>query len=1800
MLAIPGYQILAQIYESANSFIYRGIRDRDRLPVILKLLKAELPTPAEKLRYQQEYKISKSLNFSGVVQAYSLEKYHNSLAISFEDMGAESLSLWQQKHQITLTEFLEVAIATVRIVGQIHSACIIHKDINPSNIVINPKTGEVKIIDFGISTVLSVENPTFKSPNVLEGTLAYIAPEQTGRMNRPIDYRADFYSLGATFYELLTDRQPFEGKDAIELVHCHIAKQPIEPQEVNPEIPKTLSDIVIKLLAKTAEERYQSAWGIQADLERCLTQLQTQGKIEDFPIGQYDISDKFQIPQKLYGRETEIASLLAVFERVAGGLQDAAESATPEAGQSLKARSRSEMMLVFGYSGIGKSALVQELYKPITQKKGFFISGKFDQFQRNIPYSAVIKAFQELVRQLLAESEVQLQQWREKILAAVKANGQVVIDVIPELELIIGKQPELSELPPAESQNRFNLVFHNFIRVFCQPEHPLVIFLDDLQWADFATLQLLQLIMTDVQLQYLFAIGAYRDNEVNAAHPLMLTINEIQKTECVINSISLLPLKLNDVSRLIADTLKCDIEKAQPLANLVQQKTQGNPFFINEFLKSLYAEKLLKFRATSSYQGGATGEWYWDLKEIQAKGITDNVVELMAGKIQQLSQPTQELLKFAACIGNQFDANTLAIVSGNSVKATNGKLLEAIGENLIIPMGDDYKLLEVEEVGEDLKVDYKFLHDRIQQAAYSLIPEAEKQVVRYQLGQLLLKNTIPEQREQKIFDIVNHLNFGSELIAEQSQRSELAALNLFAGKKAQASAAYKSALDYFVAGRQLLSADSWQTQYDLTLNLYQEAAESAYISTDFDRMEELATPVLQQALTVLDKVKVYQVKILAHLAQSQFRQAVDMALSVLELLGISYPKQPTPTDIQAALQTTQAALAGREIEDLIDLPPMTAPDRLAAMQVMSTTFAAAYFSFPEILPLFVFKQVNLSLEYGNSPYSLPAYANCGLFLSAIFNDIESGYRFGELALNLLDRINSSEVKAETLHIVNGFVKHCKESVRKTLKLTQDACAIGLEIGDIEYACHAGSMYALHGYFIGKELTEFEREMATYGDMMRQLKQEADLNFNEIYRQAVLNLMDRSENLCELIGEAYNEGIQLPLMLKANNRSAVFIIYLQKTILCYLFGELAGAVKYADLAAQDLAGVVGSLLAPLFYFYDSLVQIAVYFDRSESDRIQILERVNINLDRLKILATHAPMNYSHKVALIEAELCRIQGENFEAMDWYDRAIATAKENEYLNEEALSYELAAKFYISKDKTLIAKTYLQNARYCYLCWGASAKVKDLDTRYPQLLTRQTSTGTSISGTSISGTKISVPPTSTTGSSSSSILDFTTVIKASQAISGEVVLASLLSNLIKLAIENAGAQKGFLLLPNSSGELRIEAVGNVDVSAQTLQSLAVNNSQNFPLSIINYVARTQSEVVLSDATREGRFTAEPYITLNQPKSVLCAPIINQGKLIGILYLENNLATGAFTADRLAVLNILSAQAAISLENAQLYQTLEQKVEERTAQLARANAEILVLNNRLKTENIRMSAELDVTRRLQQMILPDRSELETIEGLEIAGFMEPADEVGGDYYDVLYYGSRTTIGIGDVTGHGLESGVLMIMAQTAIRALLACGETDPIKLLQAVNQTLFDNVERMNSGKNMSLSLLEYRDNTLHLTGQHEEAIVVRGSGEVERIDTMELGFPIALEADIADFIASTEISLNSGDVVVLYTDGITEAFNMKKAQYGIERLIDVVALNRELPAAAIERAVIDDLRRFIGEQKVFDDITLVVIKQK
>ncbi|MBD2248528.1 serine/threonine-protein kinase PknK, partial [Nostoc sp. FACHB-888] len=750
MITLPGIAIQNKIYESANSLVYRGIRD-DGVGVVVKMLKLDYPSPGELTRYRQEYKITRSLNLEGIIKAYSQQDYQRTLVIILEDFGGESLEQWMHKRPdifcpMPLSTFLGLAIALCDILGRIHAANVIHKDINPGNIVFNLDTGVVKIIDFGIATQFNRTNPTFKSPHVLEGTLAYLSPEQTGRMNRMLDYRTDFYSLGVTFYQLLTGQLPFPTQDILELVHCHIAKPPIPVHELNTTIPKPISGIILKLMAKNAEDRYQSAWGIKADLERCTEQFTTTGQIAHIQLGLQDVSEQFRIPQKLYGREAEIAALWVAFDRVAPR-GNVGEAHRRESGIE-NPQFLVEMMLVSGYAGIGKSTLVQELHKPITAKHGYFISGKFDQFQRNIPYSAIVDALQKLVQQLLGEPNEQVEVWRSRLLTALGNNGQIIIDVIPEVELIIGKQSPIPEVGATEAQNRFNLTFQRFVRAFCVKEHPLVIFLDDLQWIDSATLKLIELILLDEQIQYLFLIGAYRDNELTPTHPLVLTLKSLRNQGAVLQEIILTPLTLEPLSQLIAETLHHNPDIVRSLTQVVLRKTEGNPFFVGEFLKLLHSENLLTFNTQQL-------SWQWNLTEIEAQDITDNVVELLLRQLQKLPSATQQVLSIAACVGSEFDLETLAIVCEKSPKAIFQDLLAAIQAGLIHPLS---------ELDENLLVqDYKFLHDRVQQAAYALIDESQKQVVHLQIGGNLLEKTSPEQRSERLFEIIDHLNQGLEL-----------------------------------------------------------------------------------------------------------------------------------------------------------------------------------------------------------------------------------------------------------------------------------------------------------------------------------------------------------------------------------------------------------------------------------------------------------------------------------------------------------------------------------------------------------------------------------------------------------------------------------------------------------------------------------------------------------------------------------------------------------------------------------------------------------------------------------------------------------------------------------------------------------------------------------------------------------------------------------------------------------------------------------------------------------------------------
>ena len=1631
MTALTGYQILAKIHESANSLVYRAICDRNNQPLILKILKEDYPTPSELNRYKQEYEITHSLNLEGVVKAYDLQRYQKSLVMLLEDFGGESLKSWVTKRQFTLKEFLTIAIKIAETLGAIHGANIIHKDINPSNLVYNPETGQIKIIDFGISTILSRENPTLRNPDRLEGTLAYISPEQTGRMNRAIDYRTDFYSLGVTFYELLTHQLPFATTDAMELVHCHIAKQPIAPHECvgathGLPLPTIISDIVMKLMAKTAEERYQSGWGLKADLETCLHQLQTSGQISEFSLANQDISDKFQIPQKLYGREEEVKTLLAAFERVAGvGLTSSSAPLYPPHSPRNGGRTedeaiysrdesqippfptreggpgglgRSELMLVAGYSGIGKSALVNEVHKPIVRQRGYFISGKFDQFKRDIPYASLIQAFQELIRQLLTESEAQLQTWKQKLLAAFGSNGQVIIDVIPEVELIVGEQPQVPQLGSTESQNRFNLVFQNFIGVFTNKEHPLVIFLDDLQWADSASLKLIQLLMTNPDSQYLLMIGAYRDNEVSPIHPLMQTLEQIKQTSTKISTITLQPLSIDCVNQLIADTLNCSTKKSNPLAELAFNKTNGNPFFLTQLLQFLYTENLLTYNPSQSLScplnkgdetssspldkgswGGKEinqGGWQWNIEQIKAVGITDNVVELMIGKIEKLHESTQNVLKLAACIGNRFDLSVLCVVNAKSLSDTAAELWSALEEGLIVPLSDDYKIpllwkQEIEsnsnsEITPSLipnfssSIPYKFLHDRVQQAAYALIPEDHKKEVHLKIGQLLLKNTQPDELEENIFDIVNQLNIGAELLTQQSEKDELARLNLIAGKKAKASTAYEPALRYLETGLGLLISDSWQEQYSFTLELHIETVEAQFLNTQFEQAESFSAFILENAKSLLDRVKVYELNIQSYIAKQQYKEAIDTALEVLAKLGLDLPPEPDKQRIEEKQRTLKLLLEDKQIEDLANLPDMTNPHHLASVRILMSIAAATVVVNPDLYPLVTLTAVTLCIKYGNSPQAAGVYVFYGGLLCGVMEDIDSGYRFGKLSLKLLERFNVR--KALVIHFYNGYIQHWKESLKDTLELVLEGANNGLETGDYEFACYDAVSYCLQMFFAGYNLEKVEQKYSEFLIFIRKLKQKYPSNYIKISSEIALKLIHGANNQYYLIDDCKaKEDIYIKTWTQESNVWLLFLTYLGKTILSYFFKTYDQAVDNAIEAEKYLESCRQYIIGGPYIFYYSLALLAQYPISKKHKQKQFLEKVSSNQKLMKEWAYHSPANYQHKYELIEAEKARILCKSAKAMELYDRAIKGAREQGFIHEEALAYERAAEFYLAIGREEIGQFYLKNAYQCYANWGAVAKVKALEAEYPNIVVGTTNRKADKNTSTIV----------TTSESDAQALDLSTVIKASQTLTSEILLGKLLSKLMKIAIENAGAQKGFLIL-DKDGKWVIEAegvVGKDDVNVmRSIPVDAVDSSTGVPLvssAIINFVAHTQENVVLNDATHEGQYTRDPYIVATQPKSILCTPLLNQGKLSGILYLENNLTTGAFTSDRVETLRILSAQAAISIENSRLYnqleeynRTLEFKVEERTQQLQEKNQELASTLKKLKATQDQIIAQ--------------------------------------------------------------------------------------------------------------------------------------------------------------------------------------------------------------------------------------------------
>ncbi len=1507
---LPGYLFKEMLYSGSRTRVYRAVRLEDQQPVVVKLLEKEYPSFGDLLQFRNQYAIAKNLDIPGIVRPDRLEPYGDSYALIMDDFGGISLRDYEQVQYLDLETILEIAVQLATTLHHLGQNRVIHKDIKPANIIIHPVTREVRLIDFSIASLLPKEMEEIKHPNVLEGTLAYLAPEQTGRMNRGIDYRTDFYAFGVTLFELLTGRLPFNFEDPMELVHSHLAKSAPSVSTLRPEIPEVIGQIVAKLMSKNAEDRYQSALGLRHDLELCLQHVQSQSPLHNIKLGRRDISDRFILPEKLYGRVAEVKSLLRSFARISQG--------------------SAEMVLVAGFSGIGKTAVVNEVHKPIVKQRGYFIKGKFDQFNRNIPFFAIVRALQDLMEQLLSESDRQLQDWKQQILAALGGNAQILIDVIPELERILGKQPAPMELSGTAAQNRFNLLFQKFIRVFSQAQHPLVIFLDDLQWADSASLLLLKRLITESETSYLLVIGAYRDNEVSAAHPLMMTVKAITKLGAMVSTLTLQPLSQISLNYLVADTLNCAESVAIPLAKLVSQKTQGNPFFATQFLKALHREGLICFDAQAGY-------WQCDMSRVGAAALTDNVVELMTWQLQKLPISTQVVLKLAACIGNPFDLITLSIVAQQSPAEIATALWQSLQEGLILPQGDVYKFYLGETDRGNFPhppTTYRFLHDRVQQAAYTLIPESERAIVHHQIGQLLLNQLSPTTCEEQIFVVVNQLNQGMALITDTAERDHLAELNLLACRKARAATAYQSARDHAEIGLSLLGADAWQRRYTLTLTLHNLAAEVAALCGEYLVMDQWMGVLLQQVHTPLEKVNAYLVKIQALASQNRLLEAIASALSILRELGVEFPEQSTSDDIEQAVEEINVLLGDRPIASLFDLPTMVEPRMLAIMEVAAGIMTLCYLTNSPLYPLLNALQVKLSMQYGNSVPSAYGYAFYGTFLMTFRRDVATGTQFAQVAHRLASLDICTAIRPKTLDAIGYLLHHRQFHLRETLPILQASYQAALDTGRLDTVGYAVEALCLHSLWMGQPLVELESLIRGYHQQLLDFNQLTTANYCLIFWETVLFLLSHPEQDQNPAKHARMEARLVARALASHDQLRLLFFYLHRLMLRFLMEDRDEAPADALRARQYLGAGAGTVSEVGLYFYDSLTVLALLpaGARSAIAGSESWQRVQDNQIQLQHWAKHAPMNHLHKWQVVEAERCRVLGDWMTAIDLYDQAIAGAKANGYVQEEAIANELAAKFYSQWGKPRIAAAYLQEAYYSYARWGAKAKTDDLEQRYPELLQpilQQAPLPTNFNATL--ATIVSPVPLvqgrapSSSSTNINSNLDFAALLQVSQALSSTLQLETLMETLTQAMLENSGADKCALMFCEA-GEWHVRVI--TDLEQSVLQSTPLVDNPAVPVKLIQYVKNTLRPVVIDDLETPLPVLGD-YLYHYHPQSVLCLPLMHQGQPVAILYLENRTTTGVFTRDRLAVLNLLSGQAAIALENARLYYQAQQAYQE-------------------------------------------------------------------------------------------------------------------------------------------------------------------------------------------------------------------------------------------------------------------------------
>jgi histidine kinase len=1533
MAELIGFVLGETIHRRSKTRVMRATPDGGGPPVIVKVLNGEYPPERELASFELGYKIGRKVAGGAVVEHLALLPFGNGLAMVTEDFGGSSLeridtSSW------SVARRLRVGARVAAALRRVHDFNVIHKDIKPHNVVINVDTDEVKLIDFGIASQLTREHPSLKTPGRMEGTLRYVSPEQTGRMNRSIDSRSDLYSLGVTLYELLCGRMPFESTDPMELIHGHLALVPVAPAELDPTLPPAVSRLVMRLLEKDPDARYQTADGVQTDLERCAQAMEAGTSLEGFALGTADVSERFEVPQRLYGREVEAKKLLEAFSRACRGSR--------------------EFFLVAGYSGIGKSALVQEVHRPITEHRGWYCAGKFDQFRRDLPYQALIDALRDLMRQLLTESAERITEMRQKLLAALGDNGRVIIDVVPELEAIVGPQSEVADVGPTEAQNRFNGVFKNFIRVFAQPEHPLAIFIDDLQWADIPSLKLLEVLLGDPSSGHLFVVGAYRDNEVYEGHPLLDATTAIEAGAGALGTITLAPLSKETVTALVADTLRAPAVDAVAVGGLIHQKTGGNPFFVKELLRSLYRDGIIEF------DRGA-GRWTCDEGALSQVALTDNVVELVAGKLQTLPATTIAMLQHAACVGGRFDLRTLAKVSETNLTDAAAALAPALADGFVLPTDDSYKYMGALDAiaargGADATgigtAWYRFLHDRVHQAAYSLLSDDERVAMHRRTGRILWDLAGDAERESILMDVASHFGMSRALITDAKERREVAAILLAAGQRAKASMAFAPASHYLEIARELLASDAWEADYQLALDVHTHAAEAQFLNARYEEMERLIERVLGNARTWLHEARVEAIRVKALIAQQRHMDALHCGFRVLDKIGIELPREPTMDHIMAGLVATKTVIGDRSPEVLAGLPIAHDAEQIAAMEMLMSMAPSAYFVLPNNFLVINFHLVRLSVEHGFCVPSIYGYVVYGMLNAGIFGDPAGGYGFGQLGWTLLDKYDVQQQIGRMSMIWGSFVGHWRDHCLDGARIMFEKYRAAEEFGDLEHAAYDVLQALLLEVLAGRQLDGIRERYAEAVQWVHQARQQQSIGLTDCYYQVALNLADPVDPEPRMVGEYYDYEAMTPLAFESGDSILVAYASVAEALMAVVYRDwdrCTRALDNADKVAEQLMCTYQLVVAG---FYRSLCRLqSVTGMAPGDDREAALEAVEAAQTQLDIWAQSSPINHRHKHELVEAERARVDGRDMEALQRYQRAIDGARAGGFVNEEAFACEFAADHCAACGLGELADHFRSRAYLLYRAWGALAKVVTMESQYDTAVLRAGGRG---GGTADLDSTMDGSLVGSVSGTAGDALDLRSVVKSSQALAGEIGKTRLLENLMGVVMENLGATRGVLLLSRAAG-LTVQARSTAG-EAIDLEPIALAEYAELPAAVVRYVERAREAVVLDDATNSETFGDDAYVARTRPRSLLCTPIVHTGRLTGVFYFENNLSTGAFTPDRLEVLSLLSAQVSISIENAELVQDLEGKVAERTTALESANGEL--------------RASLDQIQAMQQQII--------------------------------------------------------------------------------------------------------------------------------------------------------------------------------------------------------------------------------------